>query len=146
MQSDLRTLLDKKGHAVHTVTPETTALAAVRAMNENRIGAVLVVEHDVPVGIFTERDVLRRVVESEREPKDVPVGELMSSPLVTVEPRMSVMDAMRLMTDRRLRHLPVMEGTRLVGMVSIGDLTKWVTSDLRDEVEQLETYITGPQL
>lgn len=146
MESDLRVLLEKKGHTVHTVGPQTTALAAVRAMNAHRIGAVLVVEHDVPVGIFTERDVLRRIVETQTDPSSVTVSELMSSPLVTVEPKMKVMDAMRLMTDRRVRHLPVMDQGSLVGLVSIGDLTKWVTRDLRDEVEQLESYITGPQL
>ncbi len=146
MESDLRVLLEKKGHAVHTVAPQTTALAAVRAMNAHRIGAVLVVEHDVPVGIFSERDVLRRIVETETDPKSVTAGELMSSPLVTVEPNTKVIEAMRLMTDKRIRHLPVMERGRLVGLVSIGDLTKWVTRDLRDEVEQLESYITGPQL
>lgn len=146
MHSDIRELLGKKGHVVHGVLPDTTVFEAVKAMNEHGIGAVLVMEKDLPIGIFSERDVLRRILEPGRDARQTIVRDVMTTPLVTVTQRMTVADAMRLMTVRRLRHLPVVEDDRLVGLVSIGDLTKWVTRDLRDEVEQLESYINGPSL
>ena len=146
MQTKLREVLKHKGRIVHSVAPESTVRDAVRLMNRQRIGAVLVRDEGALVGIFTERDVLVRVVDAERDPRTTLIQEVMTRNVVTVSPEMRVGEALRLITERRTRHLPVMEERELLGLVSIGDLSGWSTQFLQAEVDQLERYISGPRI
>lgn len=114
-------------------------------MNESGVGSLVVLLREEVVGIFSERDVLVRVVDALRDPLSTAVEEVMSTRLVTIGPDAMVAEGMRVMTEKRVRHLPVMEGRQLLGIVSIGDLTKAVVEDLQQEVVQLETYIAGPR-
>ncbi|MCA9551262.1 MAG: CBS domain-containing protein [Myxococcales bacterium] len=141
----MREILSKKGAVVHSVTPTTSVADAVRRMNEAGVGAVLVMMREEVVGILSERDVLVRVVDALRDPLATSVEEVMSTRLVTIGPDAMVQEGMRVMTEKRVRHLPVMEARQLMGIISIGDLTKAVVEDLQEEVVQLETYIAGPR-
>ena len=143
MLNQLRQVLAEKGGTVHSVPPDATVLDAVREMNRLRVGCVVVMEGDRLVGIFTERDVLTRVVDGGRDPASTPVAEVMSREVVCVGPEITVQQAMAVITEKRCRHLPVMEGDRLVGLVSIGDLTRWVTRHQRFHIQDLVNYITG---
>lgn len=145
MQKRIREILRGKGSLVQSVTPETSVADAVRRMNEAGVGSLLVLFDDDLVGIFSERDVLVRVVDALRDPLSTPVEEVMSTRLVTIGPEAMVAEGMRVMTEKRVRHLPVMEGRTLLGVISIGDLTKAVVADLQEEVVQLESYIAGPR-
>lgn len=145
MQKRVREILSKKGAVVHSVTPTTSVADAVRRMNEAGVGAVLVMMREEVVGILSERDVLVRVVDALRDPLATSVEEVMSTRLVTIGPDAMVQEGMRVMTEKRVRHLPVMEARQLMGIISIGDLTKAVVEDLQEEVVQLETYIAGPR-
>ena len=145
MQKRVREILSKKGAVVHSVTPTTSVADAVRRMNEAGVGAVLVMMREEVVGILSERDVLVRVVDALRDPLATSVEEVMSTRLVTIGPDAMVQEGMRVMTEKRVRHLPVMEARKLMGIISIGDLTKAVVEDLQEEVVQLETYIAGPR-
>lgn len=136
-------ILADKGRQVFTVSPHVSVRQAVREMNEQGVGALLVLERDHPVGIFTERDVLRRVVDVGLDPGSTPVERVMTRELVIVEPTTPVEQAMAVMTKKRCRHLPVVEGGRVVGMVSIGDLTRWVSLNQQVEIQHLVDYITG---
>ncbi|UCH29407.1 MAG: CBS domain-containing protein [Myxococcales bacterium] len=139
-------ILRKKGEHVHSVGPLATVIDAVNVMNDHHVGSVLVVEGGYPVGIFSERDVLVRVVAAHRDPRQTLVRDVMTTRLYTASPDDTLLDVMRLMTDRRCRHVPVMEGELLVGLVSIGDLTKATQHNLRQEVRELSSYIGGPYL
>lgn len=139
----VRDVLSEKGRTVHTVSPRASVREAVRKMNELGVGSLLVMEEGRPVGIFTERDVLRRVVDAGRDPEATRVEEVMSSPVVTIRPETPVREAMETITTLRHRHLPVMDGGQVVGMVSIGDLLRWVTYYQQREIEHMTDYITG---
>lgn len=136
-------LLAEKGRQVYTVRKSATVQEAVREMNHKGVGALLIMEESRPIGIFTERDVLRRVVDVDRDPALTKVVEVMTPDPATAEGSMRVEDAMQLMTGRRFRHLPVVEDGVLVGLVSIGDLMRWVTMDLQSHVNYMTDYITG---
>jgi CBS domain-containing protein len=112
-------------------------------MNDNRIGGLLVLSGGAPVGIFTERDVLVRVVAEGRDPEGTLVGEVMSANLAVVGPDTTVEEAMAICTDKRCRHLPVMDGDELLGLISSGDLTLWVTKIQSAEIQDLVRYIRG---
>jgi CBS domain-containing protein len=112
-------------------------------MNEKGIGGLLVMDGRRPVGIFTERDVLRRVVDDDRDPAQTKVLEVMTRQLLTVTPETRVEEAMAMMTDRRCRHLPVLAGDEVIGLVSIGDLMRWITMHQEDEIRHMTAYITG---
>ena len=142
----IRDVLRSKGEYVYSVGPLTTVIDAVEMMNDHRLGAVLVIEADRPVGIFSERDVLVRVVAAQRDPRRTFVREVMTTRLHTAELDDSILDVMKLMTDRRCRHIPIMQADRLLGLVSIGDLTKATQHNLRQEVRELSSYIGGPYL
>lgn len=142
----IKDILERKGREVCSISPLGTVLDAVGVMNDHHIGAVLVVEQGCPVGIFSERDVLVRVVAARRDPRRTLVRDVMTARLYTVSPDDSLLDVMRLMTERRCRHVPVVDGERLVGLVSIGDLTKATERNLRQEVRDLSSYIGGPYL
>jgi CBS domain-containing protein len=137
----VRQLLDRKDRAVFSVGPETPVLEAIRAMAEHHIGALLVMKGEVLAGIVSERDYARKVILLGRSSSDTPVRDIMTTPVLTVSPETSVEQCMQLVTDKRVRHLPVVEAGRVVGMVSIGDLVKAVIQDQQQTIEQLESYI-----
>ena len=137
----VRHLLDRKGQALFSIEPDDPVLEAIRMMADHHVGALLVMRGNELAGIVSERDYARKVVLLGRSSAETPVWQIMTSPVVTVSRDSSVQDCMRLMTDRRIRHLPVVEGGRVVGMVSIGDLVKAVIEEQQQTIEQLESYI-----
>jgi CBS domain-containing protein len=146
MNTRIRDILRRKGEDVYSVGPLATVIEAVNAMNDHHVGSVLVCEGGYPVGVFSERDVLVRVVAAHRDPRQTLVRDVMTTRLYTASPDDTLLEVMRLMTDRRCRHVPVMEGETLIGLVSIGDLTKATHHNLRQEVRELSSYIGGPYL
>ena len=137
----MRHLLDRKGRSVYSIPPEAPVLEAIRAMAEHHVGALLVMKGAALEGIVSERDYARKVILKGRSSSATPVADIMSSPVTTVAPATSVEEAMRIMTDRRIRHLPVTEDRRVAGVISIGDLVKAVIEDQQQTIEQLESYI-----
>jgi CBS domain-containing protein len=137
----VRQLLDRKGRELFSIAPEAAVLEAIRIMADRHVGALLVMEGDAVSGIVSERDYARKVILMGRSSADTPVRDIMSAPVVTVQPETTVEKCMQLMTERRVRHLPVTEAGRVVGMVSIGDLVKAVIAEQQQQIEQLETYI-----
>jgi CBS domain-containing protein len=144
MNEAIRNVLELKGNDVETVSPDVTVLAAVEQMNRAKIGALLVVDGQRLIGIFTERDVLTRVVAKRLDPELVPVGEVMTRSLVTIPATMTVAEALVVVTHRRCRHLPVFEGDELCGVVSIGDLTSWIVRDQQRTITDLYDYLRCP--
>lgn len=136
-------LLERKGSTVYSVTPTTTIAEAVNEMNRHRIGAIVVLENNRLVGIFTERDVLLRVVGAAVDTRSVRVTDVMTSTLITVTPETTIEEAMNIFAEKRCRHLPVIANERLVGLVSIGDISRWVADSHRAEAEHLKNYIAG---
>jgi CBS domain-containing protein len=143
MTTAAQILKSKPDNNIYTTTPAAFVFDAVKLMAEKRIGALLVVEGDTIVGIVSERDYARKIDIMARSSKDTQVREIMTSPVMYVRPGHSSEECMALMTENRLRHLPVMENGKLVGLVSIGDLVKDVISEQKFIIEQLEHYITG---
>ena len=143
MPGFVSSVLAEKGRSVFSITPVATVRQAVREMNEHGVGALLVVLAGRPVGIFTERDVLRRVVDEGRDPETTKVSEVMTTELIVIEPSAPIEEAMAVMTKRRCRHLPVMEDGQVAGMISIGDLTRSVSQHHEVEIQHLVDYITG---
>lgn len=136
-------ILDGKAGQVVTVPQEAPVLEVIRLMAEHHIGSVLVMHGDQLVGIATERDYARKVILQGRSSSDTPVAQIMSSPVVGVPPTETVHSCMQMMTHRKIRHLPVLDGGRVVGMISIGDLVKAVIEDQQQEIQQLQQYITS---
>ena len=136
-------ILRYKGKTVHAVRPDDTVLAALGIMAEHDIGAVLVVEGDDLLGILSERDYARKVALMGRASRDSPVRAIMTANVVCVPPSRTVEECMGLMTERRCRHLPVVENGRVVGLVSIGDLVKAMIDEQEATINQLKNYIAG---
>ena len=136
-------ILERKGGRVVAIAEDQPVLEAVRLMAEHHIGAVLVMRGDELAGIASERDYARKVVLQGRSSSDTPVATIMSSPVVCVGPSESVGDCMAIMTERHIRHLPVLEGGRILGIVSIGDLVKEVIEDQKQEISYLQQYISS---
>lgn len=136
-------LLDSKGHEVWSVSPRDSVYTAIERMAERGVGALAVVDEGRLVGIISERDYARKVILQGKSSRDTPVEDIMTRDLVTVSPEQQVENCMTLMTERRIRHLPVVDGDRLTGVISIGDVVKWVISDRESLIRQLEGYITG---
>jgi CBS domain-containing protein len=134
-------LLDGKGRAIYSIGPEDPVLEAIRLMADRHVGALVVMKGEELVGIVSERDYARKVILLGRASDETPVWEIMSSPVVTVAPNQTLDDCMRLVTAKRIRHLPVVDGGKVVGMISIGDLVKAVIEDQQHTIEQLESYI-----
>lgn len=134
-------LLRHKGRAIHSIDPESPVLEAIRQMAEHEVGALLVMQGTQLVGVVSERDYARKVILLGRSSSETPVWQIMSSPVYTVRAEQSVRDCMRLMTERRVRHLPVIEGERVIGVLSIGDLVRAVVDEQAQTIEQLEQYI-----
>ena len=143
MKTPLTKILDSKGRAPLSIAPTLSAAEAVEMMNDERVGALLVMDGERLCGIFTERDLLVRVVGAGKAPADVKIADAMTSKILTVEPSTTVEQAMSLINNRRCRHLPVVDGEKVEGLVSIGDLNKWLVEHLEHEVRLLENYITG---
>ena len=139
----VRNILHNKGNAVYSVDPDTMVYRAIELMCEKNIGGLLIVENGKLVGIFTERDYARKLILKGKSSKDTPIKDLMTSNLVTVSPDTSIDDCMRVMTGRKIRHLPVLENGNLVGLISIGDVVHFVIEEQKSIIEHLEHYITG---
>jgi CBS domain-containing protein len=136
-------LLGAKGSQIYSVAPTDSVFKAIELMATRHIGALLVMDQGSLLGIISERDYARKVILKNRSSHDTPVRDIMSSPAVTVTPQDTVHHCMQLMTERRFRHLPVVESGRVVGILSIGDLVKAVIEDQSAHIEQLERYIAG---
>jgi CBS domain-containing protein len=139
----VREVLDGKGHEVFSVSPDATVYEALRLMADRDVGAVLVMDGDRNlVGVLSERDYARQVILKGKTSRETPVREIMTARVVYVRPEQTVDECMAIMTDKRIRHLPVLDGGRLVGLLSIGDVVKTVISEKQFLIEQLENYIT----
>ena len=137
-------VLKAKAHqAVLTIAPTASVFDALKLMSDKNIGALLVMEDEEVAGIITERDYARKVVLKSRSSKQTPVREIMTSAVMYVRPDQTSEECMVLMTENRLRHLPVIDGGRLLGIISIGDLVKEIIAEQKFTIEQLEQYITG---
>ncbi len=139
----IRQLLQTKGHDLWSARPDTSVYDALHRMDEHRIGALLVLDGDDLVGIFSERDYARKVVLKGKTSRGTTIGEIMSRRVSCVRTDQTLEECMALMTDRRIRHLPVLEDETLVGVISIGDVVKAVISEQEFVISQLENYITG---
>lgn len=139
----VRKLLESKRGDTWTIRPEATAYEALQLMSEKNVGALLVVRDGDLLGIFSERDYARKVILKGKSSKNTTVGELMTHPVYYVTPEMTIGDCMALMTGRRVRHLPVMEDQRLVGVISIGDVVNRIIAEQQITIRDLESYITG---
>ena len=143
MKSVAQVLKSKPGHTVETVAPSTSVFDAVKRMAERNIGALLVLEEQKIAGIVTERDYARKIVLMGRSSKETPVRDIMTFPVMYVRPDQTNEECMALMTDNRVRHLPVVDEGKLTGLISIGDLVKDIISEQKFIIEQLEHYIAG---
>jgi CBS domain-containing protein len=136
-------LLHHKGSVVWHISPETLVFDAIKLMAEKNIGALPVLSHDMLVGIFTERDYTRKIALMGKSSKETRVAEVLSGKVICVSPNDSVEECMRLMTAHRIRHLPVVEAEKVLGIISIGDLVNWIISAQNSAIEQMEQYIAG---
>lgn len=139
----VRSILKQKGSQVWSVTPATTVYQAVEMMADKAVGALAVVSNNKIVGIISERDYARKVILKGKSSRETPVGKIMSGTVFTATPDYTVDDCMRIMTAHRIRHLPVVQGEDLVGMISIGDLVKAIISTQAETIDQLTNYIEG---
>jgi CBS domain-containing protein len=143
IQGTVRDILTSKGGQVWTTGPRDTVYEAIGLMGEKNIGALVVVEDGEVIGVLSERDYSRKVVLQGRTSRDTLVGEIISCPVITVRPKDSIGKCMQVMTEHRIRHLPVVEDNILVGLVSMGDLVRWVMVSQSHTILQLQGYIAG---
>jgi len=136
-------LLDKKGREVLSVNPDDTVFDAIKKMADKNVGSVVVIEDDKPVGIFTEREYARNVILKGRSSPMTPIRDVMERRVICARPEQTVEECMAVMTDKRVRHLPVLERKKLVGIVSIGDLVKSKIADQQFTIERLVEYVRG---
>ena len=139
----IRDILAEKGFEVHTIFSDATVYEALLMMADKNVGALLVMKDDVLTGIISERDYARKIVLKGKFSKDVPVSEIMSSHIVRVDPDQDIESCMELMSDKHIRHLPVSENDRIIGIVSIGDIVKAIIEHKEETITQLESYIKG---
>ncbi len=136
-------LLDEKGGVIQSIHPDDSVFDAVQKLANANIGSLIVIEDDRPVGIFTERDYARNVILEGKSSPTTPVRDIMTTRIIYVQPEQTVEECMAIMTDKHIRHLPVLSGEKLVGMISIGDLVKSIIEDQKFTIEQLEQFIQG---
>lgn len=142
--ANVQAIVSRKGSRVLTIGPESSVLDAARVMNEHKIGALIVLDGERVRGIFTERDVLRRVVAEQKCPAETTVGQVMTDKVVTCRPEIEVDQARNIFMERRIRHLPVLDDDhKLVGMISIGDLNAWELNGQECKIAALEEYLYG---
>lgn len=141
METSLTELLKHKGSEVYSIAPKATVEAAAKLMRERHIGAVLVMTDEKLVGILTERDILNKVVAEGGRPKNVSVQDIMTAEVIVIEPKRTVRDAMQVVTEKKLRHLPVVEDDHIVGMLSGGDLTRSIVAEEEELIHSQEGYI-----
>ncbi len=141
--SPISTLLHHKTAEVWSIAPEATVFEAIKLMAEKNIGSLLVMSGGKLLGVFTERDYSRKIALQGKSSKDTRVREIISSQVVSVTPQHSIEDCMKLMTEHRVRHLPVLEAEKVVGIISIGDLVNWIISAQSAAIAQMEQYIAG---
>lgn len=139
----VRSVLARKGWKVYSIPPETSVLTAVRVMADKDIGALAVIERGELVGMFSERDYARKIILQGRVSRETPVYEVMTSPAIIVRPEETVDECMHIMTRTRVRHLPVVDNGRVVGVISVGDLINWMISSQAETIGQLRSYIAG---
>lgn len=138
----IRNIIQNKGGVIYSVSPETFVYNALELMYDKNISAVLIIENDKPAGIFTERDYARKVVLKGKSSKETRIHEIMTKDLVTVTPGNTIEEAMKIMTTKHIRHLPVMEESKLLGVVSIGDVVKYIIDEQQFIIGNLENYIS----
>jgi CBS domain-containing protein len=139
----ITSLLSQKGRTVWSISPEATVYEAIERMSENHIAALVVLSAQKLVGIISERDYARKVILKGRQSRETCVHEIMSKSVYYVNPETDIDECMRLMTSRRVRHLPVLEGESVVGMISMGDLVNWIINSHEQTIHHLESYING---
>ena len=137
----VKQLLDYKGHVVFSISPDASVFQAIKKMADKNIGSLVVIDHDALVGIITERHYARNVVLKGRASPSTPVQAIMETDVVCARPEQTVEDCMAIMTDKKVRHLPVIENGSLIGLISIGDLVQAIISHQKFTIEQLEFYI-----
>jgi CBS domain-containing protein len=143
LNETVRSILSQKSRALWSISPETSVYDAIALMSEKHIGALVVLSAGRLVGIITERDYARKVILKGKQSRETRVREIMSSPVLFVTPELTIGKCMHVMTSRQIRHLPVLEADRAVGMVSIGDLVNWIITAQDDTIRHLHNYITG---
>lgn len=136
-------ILSRKGSDVWSVTPQTTVFDAIKLMSDKNVGALPVLDGQRLAGIVSERDYTRKVILKGRSSKETATQDVMSSELVVAKPDDPIVGCMRLMAEKRIRHLPILEGEKMIGIISMGDLVKWIISAQTAAIDQLEKYITG---
>ncbi len=134
-------VLKNKGSEVKSVSPDTDTKDAIKLMAKSGISSLLVIKNNQVLGIFSDKDFTCKVVAEDRLSQNIPISEVMTTPVCAIRPDQKIEEAMSVMTDKRIRHLPVMDGDKLVGLVSIGDLVKYIIKEQQDTIEQLEHYI-----
>jgi CBS domain-containing protein len=139
----VKNILDTKGRAVFSVTPEVTVYSAIELMCQKDVGGLLICENEKLVGIFTERDYARKLILKGKSSKETPIGELMTRNPIVVSPESTIEDCMKIMSSKNIRHLPVVEGEKLIAMISIGDVVRFIIEEQKSIIEQLEQYISG---
>lgn len=139
----ISSVLNRKGREVFSIPPSTCVYDALEIMADREVGAIIVMEDGRLAGVVSERDYARKVILQGRSSRDTAVSEIMTEDLVTVTPRHTIDECLKLMTDHRVRHLPVMDGGVVAGVVSLGDLVKWIISAQEEEIQHLHAYITG---
>jgi CBS domain-containing protein len=136
-------LAKKKASTVWSIAPNAMVFDAIQLMDDKNVGALPVLHNGMLVGIVSERDYTRKVILKGRSSKETPVSDIMTGQLLTVNPSQSITECMRIMTEKRVRHLPVLEGTKLVGILSMGDVVNWLISAQTATIDNLERYVTG---
>lgn len=139
----IQTLLQKKGHDVWRIAPDDSVYDAIHLMAEKEVGALIVMEGPKVVGVISERDYARKIILEGRSSENTKISEIMSAEVITVGPDNRIEECMAMMTERRIRHLPVLDGDELLGVISLGDLVKYIIAEQQFVIEQMERYIAG---